>query len=232
MNEGAKPMDGQELIVINGANCIWPRPPRISVIGHPNGLSWHLSQARTGSERAAMEMLERQDVESYFPKARVFRIVPQRQLSRKQRAAGAVVRRPKEISIFPGYLFVRFDARRAGLNELFDLAGVSGLVCAGEFPVIVDDAFIANVRGLEIEGAVPGSTPIAKLFDIGETVRISGGPFSMFSGVVEAMPAKLAKQILDGTLEELDESMCATIGVEMFGRVSQVHVPLSHLEKI
>lgn len=220
-------------LIIEGASCPWPRQPRINVnVKQHDGLNWHLLQARSGAEQPAMKTLERQHVESYFPQARVFRIVPQRQLSRKQRAAGATVRRPRDIAIFPGYLFVRFDVRRARLNELFDLVGVSGLVCAGDFPVVVDDAFIANVRGLEIDGAVPGSTPIAKLFEIGETVRISAGPFASFNGVVEAMPQKIAKQLLQGTLDELDELMCATIGVEIFGRISPIRIPLGHLEKI
>lgn len=218
--------------LIEGATCLWPRRPRIDG-SLREGLNWRLLQARrTGSEALMMETLERHDVESYFPKTRVFRIVPQRQLSRKQRAAGATVRRPKDVALFPGYLFVRFDVRRAGLNELFDLVGVSGLVCAGDFPVVVDEAFISHIRSLELDGAVPGSTPIAELFMIGDRVRLRRGPFAMFGGVVEALPSKLANQIANGTLDELDESMCATIGVEIFGRISPTKVPLGDLVKV
>ena len=95
-----------------------------------------------------MDALKRYHVESYFPQARVYRVVPQRKLTPKQRVRGGIVRRPTNIALFPGYLFVRFDAGTPRWHELFDIVGLYGLVCSGGLPANVDENFIRHLRRL------------------------------------------------------------------------------------
>ena len=215
----------------DGAACAWPREPR-SGFAKGGVQSWHLLQARTGIERATMDALKRYHVESYFPQARVYRVVPQRKLTPKQRVRGGVVRRPTNIALFPGYLFVRFDAGTPRWHELFDIVGLYGLVCSGGLPANVDENFIRHLRHLEVDGAVPGNTPVATIFSLGEIVRIDEGPLLGFRGVVESLSPKIVERLKNGTLEDLDDAMCATIGVEIFGRVSTVTIPMTQLGKI
>jgi transcription antitermination factor NusG len=158
--------------------------------------------------------------------------VPKRQLTNSQRAEGTTIRRPQLIPVFSNYPFIRFDIRDPRGHALFEFAGVYGLHCAGGRPVVVDDAFVTHLRRLEDDGVIPASTSLKDLFAIGETVRISSGPFRGFNGVVEELPPKLQKQIDTGILSELDESMCATIAIHLFGGSTPANIPLRSIEKL
>lgn len=215
--------------MIEGAVCPWPRGPRL---GSRDGVAWYLLQARSGAETAVTDFLKPFGYEVYYPKTLVMRLVPKRELTPSQRGAGAEVRRPKLTAVFPSYPFIRFDIRNPRCHELFDFAGVYGLHCTAERPVVVDDAFISHLKALEQDGIIPASTAVKEIFAIGENVVIGEGPMKFFQGVVEELPHKLQQQINTGVLSELDDSMCATVGVMMFGRITSVSVPMRSLEKI
>jgi transcription antitermination factor NusG len=67
---------------------------------------------------------------------------------------------------------------------------------------------------------------------VGETVRITSGPFRGFNGVIEELPTKMQEQIDSGILSELDESMCATIAIDIFGRSTPTSMQMRSLEKL
>lgn len=220
----------KEQTIIDGAMNPWPRAPRV---GKHNGLGWHLLQVKSGAEVVIGEFLKPFGYEVYYPKTRVLRKVPKRELTLSQRQAGAVVRRPQLVPIFPGYPYIHYDATDPRCDELFSFAGVYGLHCAGERPIIVDDAFVRHMKALEDENrTIPSETTLRDLFGIGDTVRINTGPFRGFTAIVEELPAKLQQQIDQGSLAELDESMCATIAIAIFGQASRTKLALGSIEKI
>lgn len=216
---------------IDGAECAWPRKPRV---GSRNGLAWHLLQIKSGAEAKIAEFLERFGYEMYYPKTTVLKVVPRRQLTPSQRSAGSVVRRPYQVAIFPGYPYIRFDMEDRRCHELFEFAGVYGIHCAGDKPVTVDDAYVNYLKTLEDEPSIiPATVTLKALFAVGDVVRMTGaGPFRGFTAVVEKLPTKLQDQINSNTLAELDESMCATIAIQIFGQSSRVLAPIGHLQKI
>jgi transcription antitermination factor NusG len=214
--------------MIEGAACPWPRGPRL---GRRDGVAWYLLQARSGAEAAVTDFLKPFGYEVYYPKTLVMRLVPKRELTPSQRGAGAEVRRPKLMAVFPSYPFIRFDLRNPRCHELFDFAGVYGLHCTAERPVVVDDAYIGHLRSLEQDGIIPASTAVKDIFAIGESVLINDGAFKGFTGVLEELPHKLQQQINTGVLSELDDSMCATVGVNLFGRVTPATIAMRSLEK-
>ncbi len=193
---------------------------------------WYLAVSRTGAEQGTAAFLKDHGFGVYYPMTRVMKLVPRKLLSHKQRRNGAVVRKPKLVPLFPGYILVNFDMGAPRWHELFDLAGVAGLVCNGRLPAEVDDAFVAKWQGLEVDGAVPGETPVAQLFNVGDRARILSGPFASFEGIVERLPAGLQKQVRTGQLDELDESMCASLAVEIFGRWTPLNIELGQIERI
>ena len=67
--------------------------------------------------------------------------------------------------------------------------------------------------------------------DVGRRL-INAGPFRGFSAIIEALPEKLQRQIDSGVLSELDESMCATIAIDIFGRLTSSTIQLRSLEKL
>lgn len=217
------------LPMIEGAACEWPRGPRVGT--RPGHQAWYLLQARSGAEVKLTDFLEQFNCELYYPKTLVLRQVAKRLLTPSQRGEGAVIRRPQLTAIFPSYPFIRFDIADERCHEMFKFAGVYGLHCTAERPVVVDDAYISHLRMLEQNGVIPASTSLKELFAIGETVAIRVGAFKGFTGVMEELPPDLQQQINEGVLSELDESMCATIGVMMFGKVSSVKIPMGSLQK-
>jgi len=193
---------------------------------------WHLAMTRGGRENAAKDFLGKYGFEVYFPLTRIMRPISRKQMSRKQRAAGAVVKRAVLRPVFPSYLFVRFDLNDDRRHGCFDAAGVHGLVCAGDLPVPVDAELIAHMRGQEIDGAIPGVILMRKLFDVGETVRIAQGPFAGFSAVIEQLPASLAQQAREGRIEDIDESERVSLAVDIFGRIATMKMAVGMVEKL
>ena len=96
-------------------------------------------------------------------------------------------------SLFPGYLFARFDWRES-LRLVHHTAGVAGVVHFGARWPTVPDAVIEELRasvGLE-ELRVVGET-----LEPGEEVRISGGAFHGLQAVVSrVMPSRARVAVL------------------------------------
>lgn len=219
--------------IIEGAACPWPRQPRI---GARKGLAWYLLQINSGAETRVSEFLKPFGYEVYYPKTLVLKAVPRRELTPSQRGAGALIKRPRLLPIFPGYPYICFDMEDSRVHDLFEFAGVYGLHCAGDQPVVVDDAYVWHLKQLEVpqkEGIISANRSLREIFGVGDSILINakGSPFRGFTGVIETLPAKLQQQINDNKLSELDESMCATIAIHMFGGLARAHVPLSSIEK-
>jgi transcription antitermination factor NusG len=158
--------------------------------------------------------------------------VPRKELSKTQRADGGTVLRPQLIPVIPTYPFIRFDIADGRAHEMFKIVGVYGLQCTRNRPVIIDDAYVDYLLGLETDGPIPASTSLKELFAIGTRVRVTSGPFRGFEGIVEELSAKLQQQIDIGVISELDESTTATIAIEVFGRATPVETPLRWFKKV
>jgi transcription antitermination factor NusG len=220
--------------MIEGASNPWPRQPRV---GAKKGLCWYLLQINSGAETRVSEFLKPFGYEVYYPKTLVLKPIPKRELTPSQRSGGAVVKRPHLMPIFPGYPYIHFDLEDDRTHELFEFAGVYGVHCAGDKPVIVDDAYVWHLKQLEEPqkaGIISANVSLKDLFGVGDSVLINNrfSPFRGFTGVIESLPAKLQQQINDNKLSELDESMCATIAIHMFGGLTKASIPLGSIEKL
>ena len=193
--------------------------------------SWQLAMVRGGREERAADMLRKYRFEVYFPMTRVMRPLKRRQMSKRQRALGAIVKQAVLRPIFPGYIFVRFSAHDPWRSH-FDHAGVSGLVCSGDLPVQVPDQMVDNIRMQEVDGAVPGAVLMRQLFALGETVVIKDGPFASFTATIQELPRRMIEQLRTGLIEEIDESDRVSLAVHMFGRLTPVQVTLGQIAKI
>jgi transcription antitermination factor NusG len=88
---------------------------------------------------------------------------------------------------FGSYRFVRFAAGDPW-HDLFKLLGVHGLGVANGVPVPMPDALIERLKAKEINGAIPGSTPVrALIFSVGDTAKVNEGAFIGFEGKIERM---------------------------------------------
>jgi len=214
--------------MLEGASCEWPKRPRV---GHRDGLCWYLLEARSNAETRLRELLGRFGYELYYPRALRLEPVPKAQLSRAQRNSGTEIKRPRLVPLFPSYPFIRFDIADPRAHELFKLAGVYGLHCTGDRPVMIDDLYVEHLRRLEVNSVVPSSTLLRDVFMCGEQVRVVDGPFASFSGEVQAVRL-IHEKLENGTVGDVDESSCVTLALAIFGRVTPVTLPLRSIEKL
>ncbi len=197
------------------------RPEAVDGEGDPR---WHVVHCTGRSDRQVVDFLGERKIETYHPMMRELRRVPRRELSRKQRASGLAIMRPQLVALLPRYIFVRFDMGRPGWREIFAFAGIGGLVCDGGLPVRVPDAMVDGLRAREIDGAVPGKTPAALIFGLGETVRVKDGPLAGFKAIVEKLP--------DVALEAIDSDMRIVVAMHLFGQQTAVGLKLGQVEKL
>lgn len=187
-------------------------------------LPWHILRRVGRSDQHALDWLKRMALETYYPQVREMRPIPRMKLSHKQRMAGTTIMRPTVAPLFPGYLFVRMNLAGMDWKQMRQVAGVGGLVCPdGILPIRVSDAMIDAIREREIDGAVPGKTPAKLIFRLGQTVRITEGPFSGLTAQVEKLP--------DLAIEDIDSDTRIRIALDLFGRQTSTELPVSAIEK-
>lgn len=203
---------------------------------------WCLTQLGNKSVRRAIDHLKRCGYESYYPMTLVSRAVAKAKLSHAQRANASMFRDFVKQPLFGGYLFVHADLAVDNWHQAFRDAGVYGIACLGgsapysgeagsqgkrsvsrggilhigRAEPISCDELVARLRAREDDGAIPGTTRLADLFEIGEMVRVASGPFASFGG----------------TIESIDEKNVATVLIELFGRLSTVKLEFSDFEKL
>lgn len=191
-----------------------------SVCMRSAGTRWYVVHCFGQSDHHVLDWLDRAKFEFYYPLVREMRLLPRKKLSHAQRRSGIPIMRPKEVPLFPRYVFTRFDIEDRGWREIFKFAGVGGMVCAGNLPAPIADAEIERWRSHEIDGAVPGKTPAKVIFELGEVVRIIDGPFAGFNGIMER------------TIEELDEHTRLTVLLSLFGRATKAELGIAQVEKL
>ena len=94
------------------------------------------------------------------------------------------------------------------------MPNVSQLLGDGGKPQPVSQAEIDRIRGQVEEGVKVPRTIVS--FEIGETVKITEGPFADFSGAVEEVDADKSK---------------LKVSVSIFGRATPVEIEFSQVEK-
>jgi len=114
---------------------------------------------------------------------------------------------------FPGYILVKMELTDETWHLVKETAKVTGFV-GGNTPFpIADEEVIKITRRME-EGADKPRPKV--LFEVGETVRVTDGPFLNFSGVVEDVKPDKGK---------------LRVTVTIFGRATPVELEFMQVEK-
>ncbi len=144
-----------------------------------NTLAWYLVHTKPRLEETALTNLERQGYECYLPRLQVEKI---------RRGKAQVVSE----AMFPRYLFVRLDASGQGQSwsPIRSTLGVSALVRFGGQPARVDEGLVNLLRGREQE------QPLETLFQAGDAVVITEGPFAGIEAVYQTADAERRSMIL------------------------------------
>lgn len=181
------------------------------------GPRWHLVQVAGGErDRRAVEWLRLRGYEPYYPMIRTLRRPALRFLSPRQRKHAADIMRAVITPMFSRYVFARFDPACGGWRDVRWAVGVVGIACEQGRPVPIADELIARLKAAEVDGAIPGWTPAAQVFRLGQLVELLDGPLASLRGLVE--------KIRTGTIDDLDMTARVTVALEIFGRLTPVEV--------
>ncbi len=143
---------------------------RMSDTLHP----WIVVNTHPHKEATAIANLRNQGFETYCPMVR-----------RRVRHA----RKTREVlrPLFPGYLFVAGGDESFRLRPVPSTFGVRAVVRVGDEPARLDGRFIAALRARERDGVI--SLP-ASPFEVGQSIRITDGPFDGTVATIIALDEK------------------------------------------
>ena len=133
---------------------------------------WYVVHTQPRKEEKALVNIKQQAYEVYLPK-----YLKQRRHARKV----DTIRKP----LFPGYLFVKLDLNKMPWRVINNTAGVLNLVCQGTQPAPLEDGAIETILRSEDDNGlvVLGNSTN---WEVGDTVKITKGPFLNKFGVLDA----------------------------------------------
>ena len=128
------------------------------------------------------------------------------------------IRRGRKINserkFFPGYVLVKMDMTDQAYHLVKNTPKVTGFLGSGLKPMPVSEKEVARIIGA-IEEGVEHIKPTI-MFEIGEKVKVTDGPFASF----------------DGSVESVDEDRSRLrVSVSIFGRATPVDLEYSQVEK-
>ena len=119
-----------------------------------------------------------------------------------------------ERKFFPGYVLVKMELTDEAYHLVKNTPKVTGFLGSGSKPMPVSEKEVARIIGA-IEEGVERPKPTIQ-FEIGETVRVTDGPFASFNGSVEQVDEERAR---------------LRVTVSIFGRATPVELEYAQVEK-
>jgi len=176
-----------------------------------SNMRWYVIQAYSGFEayvtRALNERIKHQQLENFFGKI----IVPTEEVVEMR----AGQRRKSERKFFPGYVLIEMEINDKTWHLVRSTPKVLGFIGGtAERPAPITDKEAEDILQRVEEGE---NKPRPKvLFEPGEVIRVTDGPFADFNGVVEDVNY---------------EKNRLRVSVSIFGRSTPVELEFGQVEK-
>ena len=174
-------------------------------------MRWYVVQAFSGFEgtvkRSLLERIERMGAEDKFGDI----LVPTEEVVEIRNGQ----KRRSERKFFPGYVLVRMELDDETWHLVKDVPKVLGFIGGtADRPAPISDKEADSILQRVQEGVEKPRPKV--LFDVGEVVRVTDGPFNDFNGVVEEV--------------NFDKNRLL-VAVQIFGRSTPVELDFSQVEK-
>ena len=172
---------------------------------------WYIIQAYSNFENKVAESIReevrRKGLEEYVDDV----LVPTEKVVEVRRGRKV----DSERKFFPGYVLAKAEMTDQVFSMIKNTAKVTGFLGAENKPQPISEREAERILG-QVQEGVERKKP-AVTFEIGESVRVSDGPFASFNG----------------TVEEVDEERARLkVEVSIFGRATPVDLEYGQVEKV
>jgi len=174
-------------------------------------LRWYVVHAFSGFEAQAkkslLERIERAEMQDFFGDI----LIPTEEVVEVRDGE----QRKSERKFFPGYVLVQMEMNQESWHLVKDVPRIMGFIGGTkEKPLPITEKEAQKILQ-QVQAGIEKPRPKV-LFEIGEMIRVTDGPFNDFNG----------------TVEEVDyEKSRLKVSVSIFGRATPVDLEFSQIEK-
>ena len=176
------------------------------------GMKWYVLRAVSGKEAKVKEYLEKAIVNNDVLKDNVGEILLPTEKYAVLRNGKRVI---KEKLYLPGYVLIQARLQGEVAHTLRFMPNVLGFLGGLDNPSPVKQADINRILGSAEESTIEVAE-VAVPYNVDDAVKVTDGPFSGFSGIIEAVNAEKRK---------------LRVMVKIFGRKSPLELSFSQVEK-
>ena len=172
---------------------------------------WYVVHTQTGSEEKVKTTLDNKILSEGMAEFVAKIIIPTEQVSEVRSGKKRITAR----KFFPGYLLVEMELTEATYLFVKTTPGVTGFIGQGKRPLPLPQNEVDSILKKTEETAAKPSPKI--IFDKGEQVRVTEGPFLNFNGTIEEIHPEKGK---------------IKVSVSIFGRSTPVELEYWQVERV
>jgi len=174
-------------------------------------LNWYVVHTQTGSEDKVKASLENRIASEELQDLITKVVIPTEQVSEVRSGKKKI----SERKFFPGYLLVEMELNEKTYLFVKASPGVTGFIGLGRRPMPLSQEEVDNILKRTKETQVKPSPKI--IFEKGEQVRVTEGPFLNFNGTIDEIHPEKGK---------------VKVSVSIFGRSTPVELEYWQVEKV